>query len=168
MQRFGLVQAYVVVACLAGSALPSWAQTPSPAPANPNANIVVDNPTYVTIPLEIDVNKPAADVWKRVGKYCDIGEWLQIPTGCKILSGTEDGWSPVEVVEKAKQELGLDSSNFHWCLSRDHHPHLPKHDRPEEMARNVAQIIHLINGLLRDVSVDLAQESEQAVTIASG
>ena len=42
-----------------------------------------------TIPLEINVNRPAAEVWKRIGKYCDIGEWLQIPAGCKMLSGVE-------------------------------------------------------------------------------
>ena len=68
------------------------AQTPAPAaqaPAAPNANIVVDNPTYITIPLEIAVDRPAAEVWKRIGKYCDIAEWLQIPAGCKMLSGVE-------------------------------------------------------------------------------
>jgi hypothetical protein len=30
------------------------------------------NPHYVSIPLEIAVNRPAAETWKRVGKYCDI------------------------------------------------------------------------------------------------
>jgi hypothetical protein len=45
------------------------------------------NPTYAVIPLEIAVNKPAADVWKRVGKYCDIGEWLQV--ACTITSGKD-------------------------------------------------------------------------------
>src|SRR5260221_7210780 len=48
---------------------------------------VVEKPTYITIPLEIAVNKPAADVWKRVGKFCDIGEWLRIP--CTIASGKD-------------------------------------------------------------------------------
>jgi hypothetical protein len=57
--------------------------------AAPAAGIVVDNPAYITIPLEIAVDRPAADVWKRVGKYCDIAEWLQIPAGCKMLSGVE-------------------------------------------------------------------------------
>jgi hypothetical protein len=65
-------------------------QTPAPAgqpaPAG-NTNIVVANPTYTSIPLEVAVNKPAADVWKRVGKYCDIGEWLRIP--CTITSGKD-------------------------------------------------------------------------------
>jgi hypothetical protein len=37
--------------------------------------------------MEIDVNRPAAEVWKRVGKYCDIGEWLQI--ACTITAGKD-------------------------------------------------------------------------------
>jgi len=69
-------------------AAPAQPATAAP-PASPNANIVVENPTYMTIPLEIDVNRPAAEVWARIGKYCDIGEWLQIPAGCKMLSGAE-------------------------------------------------------------------------------
>jgi hypothetical protein len=60
------------------------AQTP-PRPAP----LQVPNPNYVTIPMEVTVNKPAADVWKRVGKYCDISEWLQIPTGCQVTSGKD-------------------------------------------------------------------------------
>lgn len=55
----------------------------------PSASIVVENPSYMAIHLEVDVNRPAADVWKRVGKYCDIGEWFQVAAGCKILSGTD-------------------------------------------------------------------------------
>jgi hypothetical protein len=47
----------------------------------------VANPTYTTILLEKDVNRPAAEVWKRVGKYCDIGEWLQVQ--CMITSGKD-------------------------------------------------------------------------------
>ena len=56
------------------------AQAPPPPAAIPN-------PHYVVIPLEITVNRPAAEVWKRVGKYCDIGEWLQ--TACTITSGKD-------------------------------------------------------------------------------
>jgi hypothetical protein len=58
----------------------------SQAPAVP-VSTVVANPTYVSIPMEIMVNRPAAEVWKRVGKFCDIGEWLQVP--CTITSGKD-------------------------------------------------------------------------------
>ena len=57
------------------------AQGPAQAP------LAIEHPNYTTILLELDVNKPAAEVWKRVGKYCDIGEWLQVP--CTMLSGKE-------------------------------------------------------------------------------
>ena len=70
----------LVAVCLARAA----AQTP--APAAPVSNVVA-NPTYVSIPMEIMVNRPAAEVWKRVGKYCDIGEWLRLP--CTITSGKD-------------------------------------------------------------------------------
>jgi hypothetical protein len=86
--RTGLTRIFVAVLIM-GVPAAARAQAPAQPAATPNTNIVVDNPTYVTIPLEIDVNKPAAEVWARIGKYCDIGEWLQIPTGCKMLSGTE-------------------------------------------------------------------------------
>jgi hypothetical protein len=68
------------------------AQTP---PADP-AGIVVANPTYISIPMEIAVNRPAAEVWKRVGKFCDIGEWFRIP--CKMLSGQEGEFGSVRSV----------------------------------------------------------------------
>src|SRR5258706_702103 len=57
------------------------------APAAPKGSVVVASPTYTSIAMEITVNRPAADVWKRIGKYCDVAEWLQIPAGCTITSG---------------------------------------------------------------------------------
>ena len=40
---------------------------------------------YVTIDMEIDINKPAAEVWEKVGDYCAISEWLGLR--CEIASG---------------------------------------------------------------------------------
>jgi hypothetical protein len=42
-------------------------------------------PEYATIRMEIDVAKPADQVWAKVGKYCDISEWMSLE--CKITSG---------------------------------------------------------------------------------
>ena len=79
--------AFLLSACFVTATPPAaMAQAPAAAPATPSG-IVVAKPTYTSIPLEIAVNKPAADVWKRVGKFCDIGEWLRIP--CTITSGTD-------------------------------------------------------------------------------
>lgn len=79
----------LMAAALAAISAPALAQPPAAAPAAPANPLVSANPTYVTIPMEITVNKPAKDVWARVGKYCDISEWLQIAAGCKMLSGKE-------------------------------------------------------------------------------
>lgn len=75
------------VALVIGVAASAGAQAPAPAP------LQVPNPHYVTIPLEIAVNKPAAEVWQRVGKYCDIAEWLQVQ--CKITSGKDGEFGAV-------------------------------------------------------------------------
>jgi hypothetical protein len=75
---------------IAWCAAAATAQTPAPAAQAGGAaagGIVVASPTYTSILMELAVNKPAADVWKRVGKFCDIGEWLRIP--CTITSGKD-------------------------------------------------------------------------------
>ncbi len=94
------------------------AQAPAPpaqaAPA-PNANIVVDNPTYLVIPLEIAIDRPAAAVWKRIGKYCDIAEWLQIPAGCKMLSGIE---GEVGSVRSVATEVLVGKTEFSYTYTQ--------------------------------------------------
>ena len=44
------------------------------------------DPQYTTIKMEIDVAKPAAAVWAKIGGYCDITKWLDV-TDCVIKSG---------------------------------------------------------------------------------
>lgn len=84
----------ITVVCLASTIS---AQTPPPgAPAAAPVSNVVANPTYVSIPLEIAVNRPATEVWKRVGKYCDIGEWLRVP--CTITSGKDGEFGAVRSI----------------------------------------------------------------------
>jgi hypothetical protein len=84
-----LTTSTLALACAAGLPTPAAAQNPPPP-------LAVPNPHYVSIPMEIDVNRPAAEVWKRIGKYCDIGEWLRIP--CTITSGTDGEFGAVRSV----------------------------------------------------------------------
>jgi hypothetical protein len=60
------------------------------------APLAIPNPTYVSIPMEIMVNRPAAEVWKRVGKFCDIGEWARIQ--CTIISGKDGEFGAVRSI----------------------------------------------------------------------
>ena len=76
------------------------AAPPAAAPATAPALVpssAVANPTYAVIPMEITVNRPAAQVWARIGKYCDIAEWLRIPT-CTITAGKDNEVGAVRTV----------------------------------------------------------------------
>jgi hypothetical protein len=86
--RTPLVAAIAFI-CSAGTAA---AQPPAPAP------LQTPNPTYTSIEMTIDVNRPAAEVWKRVGKYCDIGEWFQMAAPCMIISGKDGEFGAVRSV----------------------------------------------------------------------
>src|SRR5690349_12413066 len=83
----GLVAActVLVLSCAA-----SASAQPTPPP------LAVPTPHYVSIPMEIAVNRPAAEVWKRIGKFCDIGEWFRIP--CTITYGKDGEFGAVRSV----------------------------------------------------------------------
>src|SRR5262245_5166264 len=83
------------VLAIAGFLQVGTAQTPAPTPQAATGPAVA-SPTYTSIPLEIVVNRSAADTWKRVGKFCDIGEWFQIP--CTITSGKDGEFGAVRSV----------------------------------------------------------------------
>jgi hypothetical protein len=53
-------------------------------------------PEYTTIKLEIDIAKPAKEVWAKVGGYCDISKWLN-NVDCMITSG-DGGMGTVRVL----------------------------------------------------------------------
>jgi len=42
-------------------------------------------PNYYRLELEVAVNKPAAEVWSKVGGFCDISEWMSLD--CEITQG---------------------------------------------------------------------------------
>jgi len=63
------------------------------------SNAAMAQPEYVTIEMEIDVARPAADVWAKVGEYCDISEWLNLD--CVISSG-DGGIGTVRVLANGR------------------------------------------------------------------
>lgn len=78
-------------------AAPAYAQTPaSPAP-QPPAPLAIAKPTYVSTVIEVTVNRPAPQVWARIGKFCDIGEWLG--RKCVITSGTDGDLGAVRTLD---------------------------------------------------------------------
>ena len=154
----------LVVICLVSVII---AQAPAPgaqAPAAGTAAVstVVANPTYATIPLEITVNRAAADVWKRVGKYCDIGEWLRI--ACTITSG-KDG--EVGAVRSVANEVLVGKTELSYTYTqpvREGRPYNLYHGTLE--ARPVtATTSKLVYTLMFDNSMlpdDAAREKDKA------
>jgi hypothetical protein len=75
--------AILFLAGTAGAQAPAAGAQAAPA----TGSSASPNPTYTSIVMEVNVNKPAAEVWKRVGKYCDIGEWFRL--NCTITAGKD-------------------------------------------------------------------------------
>jgi hypothetical protein len=87
--------------------------------------LAVPNPVYVSIPLEVTVNKPIAEVWKRVGKYCDISESLQLPGACQILSG-KDG--EIGAIRSVGNEILVGKTEYSYTYAQ-----AVRTDRPYNM-----------------------------------
>jgi hypothetical protein len=81
--------------CVAVSAA-AQATAPPSSTAPPQTTSAAPAPNYVSIPLEIVVDRPAAEVWKRIGKYCDIAEWFQV--ACTITSGKDGEYGAVRSI----------------------------------------------------------------------
>ena len=105
----------VAVGVLAIAGLMASTNAQAQAPAQGDSAIVVEKPTYVTIGLETTVNKPVADVWRRIGGYCTIGEWLQIAAGCKILSGTDN---EVGAVRSVASEVLVGKTQYSYTYTQ--------------------------------------------------
>lgn len=106
------------------------APAPAPQPAPASGGPAVAAPTYVSIPLEITVNRPAAEVWKRVGKYCDIGEWLQIP--CTITSG-KDG--ELGAVRSVANEILVGKTEYSYTYTQP-----VRNDRPYNLYHGTVEV----------------------------
>ena len=137
------------------------AQTPAPAPQAATGPAVA-SPTYTSIPLEITVNRSAADVWKRVGKFCDIGEWLQIP--CTITSGKDGEFGAVRSVAGEVLVGKTDLSYTYTQTVRNDRPYNLNHGTLEArpVTAPTSKIVYTIffdNSMLAD---DAAREADKA------
>jgi hypothetical protein len=138
------------------------AQTPGPP-----VSTVVSAPTYVSIPLEIAVNRPAAEVWKRVGKYCDIGEWLRIP--CTITSGKDGEFGAVRSVANEVLVGKTELSYTYTQPVREGRPYNLYHGTLEArpVTATTSKLVYTLffdNSMLAD---DAAREADKARRIAA-
>jgi hypothetical protein len=145
---------------IAGFLAVATAQTPAPTPQATGP--AVASPTYTSIPLEITVNRSAADVWKRIGKFCDIGEWLQIP--CTITSGKDGEFGAVRSVAGEVLVGKTELSYTYTQTVRNDRPYNLYHGTLEArpVTATTSKIVYTIffdNSMLAD---DAAREADKA------
>ena len=137
-----------------------FAQAPGAAP--PTGSVAVANPTYTSLNMEIDINRPAEEVWKRVGKYCDIGEWFQVP--CTITSG-KDG--EVGAVRSIGREILVGKTDLSYTYTQpviEGRPYILYHGTMESkpVTATTSKIVYTLmwdNSTLAD---DAAREKDKA------
>ncbi|MEZ6028572.1 MAG: SRPBCC family protein [Hyphomonadaceae bacterium] len=145
---------------------PATMQTAAPAPAAPSGPPPLQVPdfSYVTIPMEITVNKPVKDVWARVGKYCDIAEWFQIAAGCTITSG-KDG--EVGSVRSVGAEILVGKTEYSYTYTqpvREGRSYNLYHGTLEARAID-ANTTRLIYTLVYDLSLVAGDEAAKAADV---
>ena len=106
----------IATCCMLGlAALAPAAIAQAQAPAAPKGSVVVASPTYTSIAMEITVNRPAAEVWKRIGKYCDVAEWLHAPAGGKIIAGKDGEFGAVRSVGNGEVLVGRTELSYTYA-----------------------------------------------------
>ena len=123
-------------------------------------------PTYAVIALDIDVNRPAADVWRRVGKFCDIGEWLRIP--CTITAGKDGEFGAVRSVANEVLVGKTELSYTYTQPVRDGRPYNLYHGTLEArpVTANTSKLVYTLffdNSMLAD---DAARAADRARRVA--
>jgi hypothetical protein len=169
--RNAFIRAAGCALAIVGFVSAAGAQGPAPAassgPGTTQGSSAVANPTYVSLILESTVNRPAAEVWQRVGKYCDIGEWLQFP--CEITSG-KDG--EVGAVRSIGNEVLVGKSELSYTYTqpvRAGQPYNLYHGTLEArpLTANTSKIAYTLmwdNSMLAD---DAARERDKAQRTAT-
>ena len=99
-------------AALALTAGPVLAQAPAAPPP-----LAVQSPTYVAIVMEQAVARPAAEVWKRVGKFCDIGEW-SAGLRCQISSGKDGELGAVRTLNGSTIEVLVAKTDLSYTYAQ--------------------------------------------------
>jgi hypothetical protein len=140
---------------------PAASAAPAQTPAVPVSSAVA-NPTYIVVALETDVNRPAAEVWKRVGKYCDIGEWARFT--CTMTKGNEGDFGSVRSVGNEILVGKTDLSYTYTQPVRDGRPYNMYHGTLEArpVSATTSKLFYTLvldNSMLAD---DAARERDKA------
>ena len=97
-------------AALAGLFFYAVSTSNGQTPAAASRSSAVASPTYVSLYLEVTVNRPAADVWQRFGGYCAVAEWMKTP--CTITSGKDGELGAVRTLGGGEVLVGKTPTSY--------------------------------------------------------
>lgn len=128
---------------------------------------VIANPTYTFLPMAIDVDRPAAEVWARVGGYCDIGEWFGLD--CTITSGSGDEFGSVRSVGNEVLVGKTELSYTYTQTPREGRPYNLYHGTLEArpVTATTSKLVYTLifdNSMLAD---DAARDADRARRLAA-
>lgn len=92
-------------------AAPVLAQPAPPAP------LATPDPTYEAIVLEQDVARPAAEVWRQVGGFCDIQRWFP-GSRCQITSGRDGELGAVRTINGSAVEILVGKTDLSYTYAQ--------------------------------------------------
>jgi hypothetical protein len=145
-------------------------QTPAAAGSGGSSGPVVANPTYVAITLETPVNRPAAEVWKRVGKFCDIAEWWPVQLRCTIIGGTDGELGAVRSAAREVLVAKTDLSYTYTQTVRADRPYNLYHGTVEArpVTATTSKLIYSVfydNSMLADDQARAKEKADKAATL---
>jgi len=83
----------------------------------PPAPLATPNPNYVSIVLEQEVDRPAAEVWKRVGGFCDMQVWFP-GARCQISSGKDGELGAVRTLNGSTLEILVGRTDLSYTYTQ--------------------------------------------------
>lgn len=128
----------------------------------------VASPTYVSLYMEVTVNRPAADIWKRFGGFCAVAEWMKTP--CTITAGKDGELGAVRTLGGGEVLVGKTPLSYTYTMPvKDGQPYNLYHGTFEArpVTATTSKVIYAFlfdNSMLAD---DAAREADKARRTAS-
>lgn len=153
----------VLIGMIAAAPLSVALAQPAAPPPPP---VAVANPHYATLVLETNVARPAAEVWGKIGKYCDIQEWFGMT--CVMTSGKAGDLGSVRTLNGTTIEILVAKTDLSYTYAQPVRVGLPYnlYHGTLEAKPVTATTSKLIYSMIWDESV-LADDAARAAAKAS-
>lgn len=98
--------------------------------------------------VEQALSIPGAVMARVLGAFADAPPKLGKQRRLAIFVCLDDDWVDQDVLDRAAADLGIEPAQIHRTADGGHNPHLELAEHPEWTARNVEQIVRLIDSML--------------------